>query len=68
MEDLERFTRMDDLVITGPGTTHRAHARITAGDEEGDDAPGGELHILGQQVIKFFIKEKKIQDPLNKGL
>lgn len=59
---------MDDLEVTGPGKAHRTHAQITAGEEEGDDAPGGELNILGQQVMKFFIKEKRIQHLLNNGL
>lgn len=54
VEDLEQYTRMDDLVIFGLETTHRTYARITAGDREGEEAPRGELHSLEQQVIKFF--------------
>lgn len=53
VEDLEQYTRMDDLVISGLETTHRTYARITAGDKEDEDAPRDELHSLEQQVIKF---------------
>ena len=54
VDDLEQYTRMEDLVISGLETTHRTYARITAGDREGEDAPRGELHTLEQQVINFF--------------
>jgi len=45
---------MDDVVISGLETTHRTYARITAGDNEGEDAPPGKLLSLEQQVIEFF--------------
>ena len=54
VDDLEQYTKMEDLVITGLETTHRTYAWITAGDREGEDAPRGELHTLEQQVINFF--------------
>lgn len=54
VDDLEQYTRMDDLVISGLETAHRTYARTTAGDKEGEDAPRGELCTLEQQVIKFF--------------
>lgn len=54
VEDLEQYTRMDDVVISGLKTTHRTYARITTGDNEGEDAPPGELLSLEQQVIEFF--------------
>ena len=54
VDDLEQYSRMDDLVISGLETTHRSYARITAGDKEGEEAPRGELHTFEQQVINFF--------------
>ncbi len=54
VEDLEQYTRMEDLVISGLETKHYSYARITAGDKEGEDAPRGEKFLLEQQVIKFF--------------
>ena len=37
VDDLEQYTRMEDLVISGLETTHRTYARITAGDREGEE-------------------------------
>ena len=54
VEDLEQYTRMEDLVISGLETKHYSYARITAGDKEGEDAPRGEKLLLEQQVITFF--------------
>lgn len=54
VEVLEQYTRINDLLISGLETTQRTYAWITAGDKEGEDAPGGELHSLEQQVNKFF--------------
>ena len=54
VEDLEQYTRMEDLVISGLETKHYSYARITAGDNEGEDAPRGEKFLLEQQVITFF--------------
>ena len=44
VDDLEQYTRMEDLVIYRLETTHRTYAWITAGDKEGEDAPRDELH------------------------
>ena len=54
VEDLEQYSRIDDIVISALETTHRSYARATAGDREGEDAPKQEQHSLEQQVIKFF--------------
>lgn len=34
VDNLEQYTRMDNLVISGLQTTHRTYARIAAGDNE----------------------------------
>ena len=52
VEDLEQYSRIDDIMISGLETTHRSYARATAGDSE--DAPKQEQHSLEQQVITFF--------------
>ena len=54
VEDLEQYSRMDDLVIAGLQTTHRSYARAAAGDKTGEDAPIQEQESLEQQVIQFF--------------
>lgn len=54
LDELEQYTRMDDLVLSGLVTTHCCYARVTAGVKEGEDAPSCELHSLEQQVIKLF--------------
>lgn len=58
---------MDDLVVSGFETTHRTYAQITAGDEEGEDAPKDELHSLEQQVIMFFNNKDILIDSKNKA-
>ena len=54
VEDLEQYSRIDDLVIAGLKTTHRSYARAAAGDKTGEDAPIQEQRSLEQQVIQFF--------------
>lgn len=57
VDNLEQYTRMEDLVITGLETTHRTYAQMTARDKDGEDAPRGELHKLEEQVINFSAKK-----------
>lgn len=55
IEDLEQYTKMDDLIISGLETSHRTYARATAGgSKDGEDAPAEELQTLEQQVIRFL--------------
>lgn len=54
VDDLEQFTRMDDLVISGLEMTHHTYSRITARDKEGEDALNAELQTLEHQVIQFL--------------
>lgn len=54
IDDLEQYSRIDDMVISGLETTHRSYARAAAGDRKGEDAPREEQHSLEQQVILFF--------------
>ncbi|KAF0024951.1 hypothetical protein F2P81_021832 [Scophthalmus maximus] len=67
IDDLELFSRANDLIITGLDTKHRRYARATAGDHQGEDAASEELHTLEQQVVKFLtsknshIKNSKYQ-------
>lgn len=54
VEQLEQYTRMEDVVISRLETTHRTYARATSGNNEGEDAPQGELLTLEKQVINFY--------------
>lgn len=54
VEDLEQYTRRDDLVITGLELRHRTYARATANAETTEDAPREELLSLEQQVVNFL--------------
>lgn len=65
VDDLEQYSRADDLVITGLETRHQSYARATglSGYQQGEDAPSEELETLEQQVVRFM-KSKII--PLDK--
>lgn len=54
VEDLEQYSRMDDLIISGLETKHRTYARAISGGRDGDDASPEEQQTLEQQVILFF--------------
>lgn len=54
IDDLEQYTRKDDLVITGLETRHRTYARATANVVTTEDAPREELLSLEQQVVDFL--------------
>ncbi|KAJ8344588.1 hypothetical protein AAFF_G00232760 [Aldrovandia affinis] len=60
IDDLEQYTRMEDLIISGLETTHRTYARAMTGGKDGVDAPVEELQTLERQVIKFFEREHRI--------
>ena len=54
IDDLEQYTRMDDLIITGLETKHQTYARAATNANKGEDAPAHELHTLEQQIIEYL--------------
>ena len=59
VDELEQYTRMDDIIVTGLNTKHRSYARAAAGacsTNAEDDTPG-ETQALEQQIIQFFSPE-----------
>lgn len=54
IDDLEQYSRGNDLIITGLDTRHRSYARAAASDQQGMDAPPEELLTLETQVVKFL--------------
>ena len=62
VDDLELYTRKEDVVISGLKTRHRSYASVTSREFQGDAAPLSELQTLEEQVIQFFhSKEIPIQ-------
>ncbi|RXN08789.1 X-linked interleukin-1 receptor accessory -like 2 [Labeo rohita] len=59
INELEQYTRMEGLIISGLETKHQTYASTVAGGKEGEDAPPEELQTLEKQVIKFFENIKK---------
>ncbi|RXN07561.1 zinc finger protein 397-like [Labeo rohita] len=61
VDDLEQYSRVDDLVITGLDTKHQSYAQAIgpSGDQQGEEAPSEELETLEQQVVRFM-KSKTI--------
>ena len=54
VDELEQYTRMDDLIITGLKTNHRSYAGTASSRDAGEDAPTREMESLENQVIRFF--------------
>ncbi|XP_055019421.1 uncharacterized protein LOC129411744 [Boleophthalmus pectinirostris] len=57
IEDLEQYTRREDIIVSGLQTTHRSYARATVMSmttESGEDAPPEEQQTLERQVIQFL--------------
>lgn len=52
IEELEQYSRVDDLIITGLKTKHRSYANATAAD--GGESPQAELETLENQVVQFL--------------
>ncbi|XP_049340264.1 uncharacterized protein LOC125804780 [Astyanax mexicanus] len=65
IDDLEQYTRMEDLIISGLETTHKTYASTTAGRRNGEDAPTEELQTLEKQVIQFFESKNMYIDSKN---
>ncbi|CAL9692200.1 unnamed protein product [Knipowitschia caucasica] len=60
IDDLEQYTRMEDIIVSGLKTTHRSYARATAADatQSGQDAPVQEQHTLERQIVAFLESRK----------
>lgn len=61
VDELEQYSRMEDLIITGLATKHRSYARavVTSGNvEPGDEPPVAEQQTLEKQVVAFFASKK----------
>ena len=58
IDDLEQYTRKDDIVIAGLQTRHLSYARTTSrGDEaNGENASSIEMDLLETHVVDFFKK------------
>ena len=56
IDDLEQYTRKDDIVIAGLQTRHLSYARAASrGDEaHGENASSTEVDFLEKQVVDFF--------------
>ena len=53
LDDLEQYSRMDDLLISGLSTTHKTYSRAVAGDN-GEEATPTEQDSLEKQLLDFF--------------
>ena len=54
MDELEQYSRIDDVIITGLKTRHRSYANVTASAAPGGDSPQAELETLETQVVQFL--------------
>ena len=61
IDDLEQYTRRDDVIISGLDTKHRSYASVVAADQQqtGADAAEDEISSLEDQVIEF-LEDKNI--------
>ncbi|KAL4000613.1 heterogeneous nuclear ribonucleoprotein R [Sarotherodon galilaeus] len=51
--DLEQYTRMNDLIVSGLETKHRTYARAVVA-EEGREPTEADIDSLEQQILNFF--------------
>lgn len=56
VNELEQYTRMDDVIVSGLNIKHRSYARaaVRTGGRGGEDDTMGEINSLEQQVLQFF--------------
>lgn len=54
VNDLEQYTREEDVVISGLKTTHHTYSNVIRGESSEVDLTEGEKQTLEEQVIKFF--------------
>lgn len=53
LDDVEQSSRIDDVIISGLKTRHRAYSNVAAGNNADDTSPT-ETETLESQVIQFF--------------
>uniref|UniRef100_A0A1A7XGY8 Uncharacterized protein n=1 Tax=Iconisemion striatum TaxID=60296 RepID=A0A1A7XGY8_9TELE len=58
VSELEQYSRVNDVMVTGLETKHQTYARVAA--SEGGETPEQELRTLEEQVLTFF-KSKGIE-------
>ncbi|XP_015259872.1 PREDICTED: protein NLRC3-like [Cyprinodon variegatus] len=63
--DMEQYSRVNDVIITGLESRHRSYARATAG-ASGEDLSDAELISLEQQVLRFFDRKARYLRKQNK--
>ncbi|XP_055084240.1 coiled-coil domain-containing protein 13 [Periophthalmus magnuspinnatus] len=61
VDELEQYTRREDLIISGLETRHRTYARAAANADTSEDAPRGELLSLEQEVVDFLNTQEYFQ-------
>ena len=54
VDELEQYTRMEDVIISGLTTRHRSYARAVSAPKEGGDPPTEEQGSLETEIINFF--------------
>lgn len=54
IDDLEQYSRMEDVIISGLETKHRTYASTVARNKDGEVALPEDLLTLEKQVIQFF--------------
>lgn len=54
LDDMEQYTRRDDLIITGLEVKHQTYAKAAANQITTEDAPQEELLTLEKQVVTFL--------------
>ncbi|KAJ8277165.1 hypothetical protein GJAV_G00072140 [Gymnothorax javanicus] len=56
VDELEQYSRMEDVIVSGLNIRHRSYAWAAAGSSclGGEDDTPGEMYSLEQQVLKFF--------------
>ncbi len=54
VDELEQYTRKEDVIISGLKTTHHTYSNVIRGESSGADLGEGEKQRLEEQVIQFF--------------
>ena len=62
VDDLEQYSRVDDLLISGLSTTHRSYSSVAAGVRD-EDTPPSEQLSLEKQVLQFFAEHNMSLEP-----
>lgn len=57
VDDLEQYSRMNDLIVSGLETRHRSYARAVATRASSVDTSESELQTLEEQVVAFFVNK-----------